>query len=457
VKRYLRIGTLRERLPDPLVGLVVVGSMALLAVLARYSIARRPFWLDEATSILFARKPLLDLVGSVADSNTNMTAYYFVLHFWRQLGDTEMPIRALSALCAVLTVPALYLMGRRLLDRRAALLACVLFATNAMVIAYAQEARSYTLLLLLLSWGTVAYLRALDRQSVGAWLLVALPMAAALYCHYFAAFVLMSHGAGFVVRRAKLRPALPALAVLIAAAGSIGFFVLGRGGSPLDWIPSPTLESVWETVRLVGGGTDLRALASIALIVLGVFSAARWSSGLLLGWVVLPFVGILLISLVQPAFVSRYLFMTVPAISLLVGAGISRLRLRPAILLTAVALCLAAVPALTSVYTSRYDDWRSAAAYVAEQAEPGDYIIYNDPSGAKPFQLQLERYDHARLVTINGLEPTSVPRLWMVFWRTGYQGSIEFRNGFGDYEPLVRKSYGGVTVELDVLRGVAPP
>src|ERR1700687_4994801 len=98
------------------------------AVLRFHGIAAKSFWLDEGISVEIARLPWPQFFYVLRHREINMALYYFLLHFWLALGSTEGFIRGLSVLFSVATVPVLYLLGVRLFERSAGLLAAWLLA-----------------------------------------------------------------------------------------------------------------------------------------------------------------------------------------------------------------------------------------------------------------------------------------------------------------------------------------
>lgn len=433
---------------------MVIISMLVLAALGLWTISRSPFWLDEASTILAARRSFERMFDAYGP---NQAFYTLVLHFWRLIGESELRLRFLSVACAVATVPALYLLGLKLLGKRAALAACFMFATNAYVVAYMQTVRPYTLLLLLLVAATLLYLDAMKRNSWTLWTLYGITMAAALWTNFFAGFVLLAHLVGFFTRRprSQVLPAIPAIALTMAAAVPIGLFVVSRGKESDGWILPTTPAVVWDAAVQVSGGGPLRLVITAGLVVVGMaavgLTVKRWSFGLLVAWVIFPFVGVLLISLLTPIFLSRYVLLTAPAIALLAGSGLARLQPWPAALVIT-AVVLASGPTLVDHYGLPYDDWRGAAAYVATHAQAGDRIVFDDPPGERPFVIYLERNRHAPLVTVRAAEASPARRVWLVFWRRGYAETTAIRNGMGKYKAIVNEAYGGVHVQLAVPR-----
>ena len=122
-----------------------------------------------------------------------MSLYYVLLRGWLHFGQSPYLIRSLSVLMAALTLPAIYWLGRLLFDRRVALIAAALFTFNAYEVRYSQEARSYSLFVLLatfssglLVWWLAEPSRRRLREYVAAIVLAA-------YSHFYALLLLAAH------------------------------------------------------------------------------------------------------------------------------------------------------------------------------------------------------------------------------------------------------------------------
>src|SRR5207237_10048583 len=102
-------------------------------------------------SIDNSRIPYRSILCIVWKRHQNMIHYYAILHLWMRLGDSEFVVRALSALMGIATIPTLYALGTRLFGRRTGLIASTLLALNAFHIQWSQEARAYSLTVLLVS------------------------------------------------------------------------------------------------------------------------------------------------------------------------------------------------------------------------------------------------------------------------------------------------------------------
>ena len=140
---------------------LLLAIVALGGALRFYQIGSEGLWLDEAFSVWMSWQPVGKLLGWLVRIDQHPPLYYLLLHFWMALGDDEATVRALSALFGTLTVPVMYLVGRRLADKRVGLLAALILAVSPFHVRFAQEARMYTLLALNASLALYALARLL--------------------------------------------------------------------------------------------------------------------------------------------------------------------------------------------------------------------------------------------------------------------------------------------------------
>ncbi|HKV45946.1 MAG TPA: glycosyltransferase family 39 protein [bacterium] len=196
---------LRSRVTPEL--LLLAGIVYLATFLRFFALGEKSFWLDEATSIAIARLDWASLFAVVMHQEPNMSLYYGLLHLWRHLGEHEATIRSLSAIAAVATIPTVYAIGRRMFDAKVGLLAALFLAVNAFDIRYAQEARSYALLVFLTTLATLALARSVERPSRASWTGYVVISVASVYSHFFAAPVLLAHVASLAFLRRRLLPA----------------------------------------------------------------------------------------------------------------------------------------------------------------------------------------------------------------------------------------------------------
>ncbi|HIQ00596.1 MAG TPA: hypothetical protein EYH30_00450, partial [Anaerolineales bacterium] len=97
--------------------LLLLSILLLATGLRFYRLDAQSFWNDEGNSARAAERSI-PLILEAAEGDIHPPGYYVLLHFWRAMvGESEFGLRALSAICSVLTVALTYGLGRRLLVR----------------------------------------------------------------------------------------------------------------------------------------------------------------------------------------------------------------------------------------------------------------------------------------------------------------------------------------------------
>ncbi|MEM7028913.1 MAG: glycosyltransferase family 39 protein [Chloroflexota bacterium] len=111
-----------------------------------YRLGEKGLWLDEAFSVWMGWQSLADLFGWLLKIDQHPPLYYTLLHFWLWMGDDAATVRALSAFIGTLTIPIVYLIGRRIGGQPLGLLVAFILALAPFHVRFAQEARMYALL-----------------------------------------------------------------------------------------------------------------------------------------------------------------------------------------------------------------------------------------------------------------------------------------------------------------------
>lgn len=165
-------------------------AMAMLALAVVVATALRfvggndQLWYDEIVTLVDSvRKPLADIVTHFPSDNGHV--FYSVLaHISIGLGgDTPLMLRLPAILFGIASVPLIYMMGTRITSRFEALAAAMLATVAAYHVWFSQNARGYTLLLVLTLLGTQLILDGLKTRSRKPWLLFALVSALGAYTH----------------------------------------------------------------------------------------------------------------------------------------------------------------------------------------------------------------------------------------------------------------------------------
>ncbi len=367
-----------------------------IAALVLVGIGSKSLWSDEAFSLANARMGLGDLWDLVARREANQGLYLLFLHGWTALADGEGWLRLPSALLAIATVPMLYLVGRRLFGPVAATLAATLLAVNGMFVEQAQTARGYTVTIFAVVLASWCFLRFV------AWVAASLLLP---YCHFFGLLVLVGHAASLLFLRDRPLPWRRFLwggALIGLGSLPIVFVALLKDEGQLDWVPKTTPTRLLGTIGSLGSGQRAPVVLA-AVLALGIAAAClvalapalrrrrlSWPLAFPVCWFAVPIVTASVVSLARPVLVPRYFSVTVPALALLVGAGLAALTpRRRAIGATAlVVLSLAAV--INWHRIDSVEDWDGATEYVLDNARPDDAVMFVPWHGRIPFELYAE-------------------------------------------------------------------
>jgi mannosyltransferase len=483
--------------------LTVVGLTALALGLGMLDLGAKSLWLDEGTSVAIAGLDWSALWReATVNGEVNMSLYHVLLHLWLGFGQSEAALRSLSVLAAVATVPIFHQVARRLFDNGVAAISTTLLVLNAFFIQYAQEARGYSLVLLLVTCSSYLFLHALDRSTWRSWLLYGGVSAFCLYVHFFAALVLAAHLTSLLVARLmspsiQRRP-LPVLkvaaayGVIAAAALPILIFVFVGDRGQISWIPEISRSSIVAVFQSLSGNDGLPLLVAYFLGCVLAFGSGirmiRSGNGLPLSyifvaaWLALPVGVTLAASLFKPLFLDRYLIVVLPALVLAVGFGISRLRTPGVRAITLVAVLILAGQGLIGWYRDyQKEDWRDAAAYVLHESEAGDAVFFYRPRNRNPFAYYVGRFaigagnltpiypsvgwgdyiplPQAQAQLANALKAVHwYRRIWLVLRPLPLEAdSPEVRELFGalnaDHREISRRSFVGIQVRLYEVAG----
>jgi len=397
--------------------LLILGMLILLAFgLHLYRLEAKSLWQDEGLSAYRASQSLPFILSNTIfiqgypTHDTQPPLYFILLHLvFRFAGRGEFSGRFLSLFFSVLTVPLIYLTGKRLFSQAPGIWASSLAALSPLYLWYAQELRMYSLLVFLGLLSFYAMLRALgigessprlDRRWLGFYALVT---GAMLYTHYtgfflllFEALVLFADG---LLRRRWTLLCLFALVLLVAL--PLIPFAMHR-------LLTPTVERGYRFVPLfiilrdllnsfsLGISVDMKEVLGLDLLFLALFllgcsvldqgdPQARLGKSLLLsGYLFLPILTLYSLSHIKPMYQGvRHLIIVSPAYYLGLGAGLDSLRRRALPLLPpAIILLLGGLFYSTYNYhfDERYikDDFRSLVRYIEEYSGPGDLVVFND-------------------------------------------------------------------------------
>lgn len=353
---------------------------AIATLLAFWHLGATSVWYDEAASVGYASLPFSQLLPALGHADAFFGLYYGLLHFVVARNSNEVAIRALSAVAAVAFVPAVAYLANQLSGWRASVAAAFIASISPLLLRTAHEARPYSLLVLVSTLMTIAFLSALERPRPPAFALYAVLSILGCYLHLFAIFLVLAHLVwASVYRRSLFRSGLglTVVAIVVAIVPLVVVIFAPHNGAVNAFIVRPGLRTLLTFLADIAGSFSLLAI-EIMIVVAAVLIASRAQRGLedrdvlILATAFFPAIVVFAISLVRPMLETRYLDESYPGFVVLVAICLARLPWRAGLIVAAVVL-LAAVPALRKAERP-IEDWRGAAAYVAAHARPGDTI-----------------------------------------------------------------------------------
>jgi mannosyltransferase len=362
-------------------------------------------WLDESATMVLVRRGFSGMLSHLSSSESAPPLYYILVWAWTRLfGAGPLGFRSFSALVGTLTVPLLYMAGRRI-STRAGLWAAALAAVNPAMYYYSQEARAYALVILFSAAALVLWQRALESPNPrNLWLWTAMSSLAIL-THYFAAFLFVPEAMVLGRRLGWRRVLAPIAAVALVGAALVPLALRQRADGKTDWIEAASLTSrAGESAKqfLVGLYSPLEIVSALlaALLAAGAIALLlrygdrreRHGAGgmaiLALGGLILPL--LLAVTHLVDVFDGRNVIAAwVPcAVLIAIGLGVARApRVGTALGFCLCGISLAVIVAVYAIPGYQRDDWRGAAA--ALPATTQGRVIVSTENASIPLSIYL--------------------------------------------------------------------
>lgn len=410
---------------------LMLGSIIVAGALIRLTgLNRQSLWFDEADVVVRAQRPLGEVLRTFTAAGENGPVYNLFLWAWvRIAGISEIAVRFPSAVAGAIAIPLIYLLGKRLAGRTAGLVAAGLLAVNPYHVWYSQEAKMYAFVVVLALLSSLALIEALNRNTWSAWIPYIAITSLMFYTHVTTVLIFVAQSL-FVFTTLNMWQGRQRRWLISVAALTLPYLPIAlwawtvvQGGARL-WQPD---VSLWEAIRIVGvkfaaNRSDLvieqrSAVLLFALALCGIVGLLlkhRWrASGVfLLALTSLPVIGIYLVSIRNSVFSDRYVIVALPAYLILAAAGVVVLWrhrwLWPVGVVALVMVTSYAWATLRDVNLStgaEKEDWRSAYALVADQAQPDDIILLYPGYMLTTYQYysqrepRLEQYEVATIPT----------------------------------------------------------
>lgn len=377
----------------------VLAAALLVAVVVAIAVgAGRSVWADEAMAILIARQPFHGMVEMLRRDN-NFPSYYLLLSIWMRIfGDSEIALRALSAVFYLGGGLVAFALGKHVSSkRRGAWYAALLYLGSPLAIRQAQNIRAYSLLGMLAGLSCLLFIRFFfdDDGSRKTRALLVFIDSIGILTHLWFAFILIAQLLALVIFGRRRLPAWIGTTTIAI----LPFFALWAP-TFLDQLHNPATD--W--LAIFGGrhllrfpvdfyglvfGMLLYGFAGLAFIMAGAKGRAELYrartipllSVLIVGSLAVP----LLISLFKPIYYpGRYTIIALAPLAALLAGLLSKFLPRVALPLLTLPLLAAGVagqvahrnnlPETPGLPPGQSD--RTTARFLLQHAGPGDAIVF---------------------------------------------------------------------------------
>ncbi len=415
--------------------LVIAVPAATALVVGGYEIGGPSLWRDEAYTKDAITRSASQIFALLGHQDAVHGAYYILMHVIVAAAGTSAVALRFPSLCAMVIATAFTAaIGRRAaalalapdagrasrLDIPAltGLLSGMVFATAPYMTYYAQMARSYAIVTMFATIASYLLIRAYPDGRWRWWAAYAAAVALTGLFNLFGLLILAAHGVTLLLTDARGQAAdargqaaqgrrIGRVPLRWLAASAAAVVVLGplldvahREQKQIAWVVRPDFATIEKLVSDFAGSRALVlpfALLALAAIVAACL-ADNWRplnpAAIALPWLVVPPFLLIAGSYIKPVYVERYVEFCLPALAILVGAGLvglvrlatgQRLSqpgltwLPPAVavlVIAGLAVMLIGPQGAIRQTAARPDDLRLASAIVAANEQPGDVVFY---------------------------------------------------------------------------------
>lgn len=379
-----------------------------LATFLRLINLDQSLWLDEATQAMLSQNSLYSIIYERAvDFHPPLS--YLIMHFWIQLGTSEIWLRMLSLIFGVGTVWMTYKFTKLIFNKNIATLSAILLAINPYHIYYSQEVRMYSQAAFfgLLSMYFLILLLSKQRFLLSTGFI--LSTAALIYTHYDGLFLI---GAQIVylliVQKEKIKNfLLYELIVFLLYIPWIPQFIiqLKNGLSASEYLPGwenvltlPFFKAIPLTIiKFSFGRIDLDYSPTFIVLTLIILMSIAWilfrglrnfkdSYILVALWLFIPIASALIISLKIPLNQPFRILFVIPAFCILLSLGIFNFgKLRK--LFLGILLTIFLTGLILYYVNPKYqrEDWRGASEFILEKIDNNSLVLFAWPQPSPPY------------------------------------------------------------------------
>jgi mannosyltransferase len=479
--------------------IILLAILSIGLFLRVYDLSNESLWLDEGFSIKFANLSLSQIFYL---QETNPPLYYIILHWWIILfGDSEFSVRFPSVMFGFLSIFMIYKVGNQIFNKDVGILSSLLLGLSVFHIRYSQEARTYSLSVLLTLLSIYFFIKLLRKSSSTVLLGYILYSALLIYSHIYGLFIIIFQNIYIIAlyllsketnKLSLKRWILIQIILIILFIPWVNIFLAQTLGVVQSgfWIPMPSLSSIKES--FVGySGSKLLFFLYMILSLISIMTyekisgniswkniflsveSYRWKIGLLntdkilflLVWLLTPILLPFIISRFStPIYHTKYTIVASLAFYLLVAKGINTISQKYLKLIIIIVIIVFSLVYIRGYYTKiNKEQWRDVANYIDTNANNGDFLLFSSGIQDIIFNYYSKRTDlikkgfYAQVdeENIKELAPTvkGYRRVWIILSHSRDEKELITKKLIETYNLSYQNKYKGIKLYLFERKG----
>ena len=175
-------------------GILFFAIFVLACLMRFFHLSYQSLHIDEAYILTLVRDfGFRELIENAINHDPRPPLYYMLFHYWIKIfGATEAGARSLSAIFGCLTIIPVFMIAKKMFNKKIALLSIFLLAINPFNIYYSQMIKEVALVSFFAITAFLFFILALEKNKKTHWGLYVLFSLLSIYMHYAAGFLTIS-------------------------------------------------------------------------------------------------------------------------------------------------------------------------------------------------------------------------------------------------------------------------
>jgi len=382
---------------------ILILILAFSFLIRIYDLQNENLWPDEAVTIYNAHKPVSHNI-QWSLSLGYFPLYHIILSIWEKFfGLREFSVRFLSVIFGVFSVYMAYRIGGLMFNKRVGLYSAIIIALSPFNVYYSQEARIYTmfvLLTLLSVYFYVKYIKSIKNKDLIYYIIFTLLMlnsfGSAIFIlifqnmHYFL-FVRKNLKKWIITQFAVFILFLPLALIVIKSMLELSQYLVVSKPDLITLIRTFYIFSAGTTYKLesliFGGILSILFSLLILLIIINIYKDIKNKDyskisnvAFLLLWLAIPiFLLILQSYMFYSLYFERYILASSIALYMLVALSISKLKYKAQLFAVLAIILVSSAILYIDFTTLDKGDWKDTADYININKHEKDFVIVHVP------------------------------------------------------------------------------